>query len=201
MKNNIKLNYVLLILVFIFTDNIFASNDKVGLNIHGGVIHDDNTTGVLDTVEESGAKWIRTTFHWRFLEPSKGEFQTLYQDQEIVNLKAHNLQVLAILGYCPYWASDAPDSETDPVKREHYKPKNYQDYVDFVTWAVNRYKPHGLLSQENGWTDDYGVRYWQIWNEENRGFWHGENPWEYIDLLSKRHINPILNISYRDIIM
>jgi len=38
-------------------------------------------------------------------------------------------------------------------------------WANFVNAAVNRYRPGGLLAQQQGWHDDRGVHYWEIWNE------------------------------------
>ena len=37
----------------------------------------------------------------------------------------------------------------------------------FVNAAVNRYQPGGALAQSQGWNSGQGVRYWEIWNEED----------------------------------
>ncbi|MBC8450033.1 MAG: carboxypeptidase regulatory-like domain-containing protein [Chloroflexi bacterium] len=47
-------------------------------------------------------------------------------------------------------------------------------WADFVSNTVQRYKPGGDLAQDQGWGDDIGVRYWEIWNEPDLDqFWSG----------------------------
>ncbi len=47
-------------------------------------------------------------------------------------------------------------------------------WADFVSTTVQRYKPGGDLAQDQGWGNDVGVRYWEIWNEPDlTQFWSG----------------------------
>jgi hypothetical protein len=44
----------------------------------------------------------------------------------------------------------------------------------FVYTAVSRYKPGGLLAQQNGWPIGQGVTHWEMWNEPDlTSFWDG----------------------------
>ena len=56
--------------------------------------------------------------------------------------------------------SDASDV---PGPGKSINPNNRWAY--FVNAAVNRYKPGGALAQQQGWADDRGVHYWEMWNE------------------------------------
>ncbi len=42
----------------------------------------------------------------------------------------------------------------------------YSRMERFSKELANRYKPGGLLAQKNKWSD-YGIRYWEVWNEPN----------------------------------
>ncbi|MCB8984561.1 MAG: hypothetical protein H6659_12095 [Ardenticatenaceae bacterium] len=47
-------------------------------------------------------------------------------------------------------------------------------WAQFVFTAVNRYKPGGLIAQQEGWPDGVGVTHWEIWNEPDLlNFWDG----------------------------
>lgn len=47
-------------------------------------------------------------------------------------------------------------------------------WARFVNTAVNRYKPGGVLAQQNGWPTGAGVTHWEIWNEQDYVFfWDG----------------------------
>ena len=44
----------------------------------------------------------------------------------------------------------------------------------FVHEIVNRYKPGGLLAQQNSWPAEAGITYWEMWNEPDFAiFWNG----------------------------
>jgi hypothetical protein len=47
-------------------------------------------------------------------------------------------------------------------------------WADFVSNTVQRYKPGGDLALAQGWGDDVGIRYWEVWNEPDLDrFWSG----------------------------
>ncbi|OQY43843.1 MAG: hypothetical protein B6242_13890 [Anaerolineaceae bacterium 4572_78] len=47
-------------------------------------------------------------------------------------------------------------------------------WADFVAETVERYRPDGVLAQEQDWHAGQGVRYWEIWNEPDLDmFWSG----------------------------
>ncbi len=55
------------------------------------------------------------------------------------------------------------DDTDEPGPGKSINPDNRWAY--FVNAAVNRYRPGGMLAQQQGWNDERGVRYWEIWNE------------------------------------
>ena len=47
-------------------------------------------------------------------------------------------------------------------------------WARFVREAVNRYKPNGILSQDQGWVAGEGITHWEMWNEPDLdSFWDG----------------------------
>jgi hypothetical protein len=57
------------------------------------------------------------------------------------------------------------DNTDMPGPGKSINPNNR--WAVFVNAAVNRYKPGGALAQAQGWGNDTGIRYWEIWNEED----------------------------------
>jgi hypothetical protein len=55
------------------------------------------------------------------------------------------------------------DNSDVPGPGKSINPDNRWAY--FVNAAVNRYRPGGIIAQQQGWNDVRGVRYWEIWNE------------------------------------
>lgn len=56
-------------------------------------------------------------------------------------------------------------------------------WARFVATAVNRYKPGGLIAQQQNWPPGLGVTHWEMWNEPDLvHFWDG-SPADYARLL------------------
>lgn len=56
-------------------------------------------------------------------------------------------------------------------------------WARFVATAVARYKPGGLIAQQQGWSTGVGVTHWEMWNEPDLiHFWDG-SPADYARLL------------------
>lgn len=76
----------------------------------------------------------------------------------------------------------------DEDKGEHVVPKDPGDYARFIAQAVRRYKPGGTLAKERGWGDNYGIRYWEVFNETDiEYFWCGGTDKEYVQQLQSAY--------------
>jgi len=68
-------------------------------------------------------------------------------------------------------------------------------WAQFVQEAVNRYKPNGLIAQQQGWVAGEGITHWEMWNEPDLdSFWDGSMP-DYARLLkvgylAAKHADP-----------
>jgi hypothetical protein len=64
------------------------------------------------------------------------------------------------------------DGSDIPGPGKSINPNNR--WARFVSTAVNRYKPGGVLAQQAGWPAGAGITHWEIWNEEDYlFFWDG----------------------------
>ncbi len=64
------------------------------------------------------------------------------------------------------------DGSDIPGPGKSINPNN--KWAVFVTAAVNRYKPGGVLAQANGWPEGVGITHWAMWNEPDLpSFWDG----------------------------
>ncbi len=64
------------------------------------------------------------------------------------------------------------DGTDIPGPGKNINPNNR--WARFVSLAVNRYKPGGVLAQQSGWPAGAGVTHWEIWNEQDYVFfWDG----------------------------
>ena len=56
-------------------------------------------------------------------------------------------------------------------------------WARFVYTTVNRYKPGGVLAQQQGWAADKGILHWEMWNEADLPFFWSGSVQQYYRLL------------------
>ncbi|MFA6961663.1 MAG: glycosyl hydrolase [Opitutaceae bacterium] len=123
-----------------------------------------------DEIIASGVKWVRMSASWNRIEKSKGVYDNAYLatcDDVVNRLTSHGIKVLWILSYTAPWASSQP---TDP-KATFYKPANWTDWEDFVTFVCNRYAGK--------------ITHWEVWNEEDSTTFWKSSVADYAVLLQK----------------
>jgi hypothetical protein len=130
----------------------------------------------LAMIHAAGFRWIRQEFPWEDIEISgKGDFwdhkwgvSAWAKYDRLVNLAdEYGLEIIARLDNPPAWSREAGDtiSSLGP-------PDDYDDFGDFVSEIVGRYKGR--------------IRHYQIWNEPNTYREWGNRPVsaeQYVDLL------------------
>jgi hypothetical protein len=124
----------------------------------------------LGLMKDAGLTWVKQQFAWRDIEgASKGKFIWENADQAVYFSNAKGIDILARMDNAPDWA--APGCyNTD--KKSMGPAKNTQDWVDFLTAFVTRYKGR--------------IRAYEIWNEPNLSReWCNQppNPVAYMALL------------------
>jgi len=116
-------------------------------------------TRAIEMAAEAGFAWLRQEWVWEDIEiHGKGDFEDRRHepyrsawekyDQIVADAEANGMQVIIRLSNPPEW-SRAQGAEPGTFA----PPDNLQDYADFVSTVVSRYKGR--------------VRYYQIWNEPN----------------------------------
>lgn len=142
----------------------------------------------------TGATWNRWPFYWHAIETAPGVFDWSNHDPIVAADIAHNLSLNAVLMGLPafyYSGSQAvPNSLWEPVFSDgsdapgpdkQINPNN--KWAVYVSTAVNRYRPDGVLAQQEGWPAGVGVTHWEMWNEPDLTiFWDGTKE-EYARLL------------------
>jgi len=127
----------------------------------------------LEMIKAAGFDWVRFDFNWFQLEPSKGNFNWGVADA-VVN-KAHSLglNIFPTLSYTPKWAAQNQDCVPGQGKCSGCNTQpiaNVNDWKNFVTAVVNRYKDK--------------IGYWGLWNEPNLdGFFCGTEDQYVYDIL------------------
>lgn len=115
-----------------------------------------------------GIKWIRIDQSWERVEPSEGNFNFTYVDKIVAAAKRNNLQIMMSLSYIPPWMYKQCKIPTLHTQSPIDANQNGSVYYNrFVRKMVERYKTNGTFDPSGG----YGIKYWQIWNEPDSGFW------------------------------
>ncbi|HEX8967668.1 MAG TPA: hypothetical protein VF937_07310, partial [Chloroflexota bacterium] len=110
------------------------------------------TTGRdLKLATDAGFHWQKTLFQWRQIEGAgKGQFDWREADRVVQASNAAGVKIIARLDFEPMWAR-ADHANNGP-------PDNYQDYWDFVTAFVSRYRTGSAVGH---------VAAIEVWNEPN----------------------------------
>jgi hypothetical protein len=145
--------------------------------LHGAAFRNpDSPFGVIAPwggIKDAGIKWVRcgagcTALDWGAIEKARGVYDWKDADNEVNNtIKNEGADLLPILGYTPKWASSGPNGENS------YPPQDLKDWSDFVYRIVHRYKGK--------------IKYWEVWNEEDIGFFKGTIE-QYTDLLKSAYV-------------
>lgn len=120
--------------------------------------------------KDAGLTWVKQQFAWRDIEGAgKGKFDWSHPDLAVYTANAKGVDLLARIDNAPDWA--APGC-FNTANKTMGPAKNTQDWLDFLTAFVTRYKGR--------------IRAYEIWNEPNLAReWcnRAPNPTEYAALL------------------
>ena len=146
----------------------------------------------LPLVYDAGARWNRYDFSWPAIEPSDNNWNWGGYDTLVNDMVAADTKTIAILLWTPDWAATSlsaprptqlplppyahithpavPNSTNAPPRgldRPWNAPGNL--WGDFVYTTVSRYQDR--------------VKYWEVWNEEDWGYFWSGNTDDYARLL------------------
>ncbi len=114
----------------------------------------------LQLVKGAAFHWQKSLFQWREIEPTtKGQFNWTEADRVVRASSAAGIKIIARLDFEPMWARK-DQAHNGP-------PDNYQDYWDFVTALVTRYKAGSSIGR---------VQAIEVWNEPNLDREWGNQP-------------------------
>lgn len=118
-----------------------------------------------------GAAWVRVDVPWWEVSRTPDGLDWNRTDGTLIGALDRDLQVLALLSGTPPWVLGFAEVGNWAAAQV---PPSDQAWSEFVTAAVRRYRPGGVLAQRFGWPMDKGVRTWEIWNEPDlSAFWSG----------------------------
>jgi hypothetical protein len=126
----------------------------------------------LDDAHTFGVAVVLDDFLWGIWNPAPGKYAFQQYDHLVIEARKRGLKVVPMI-----WGTAGVGLGPTP-------PADLEAFGVAVTAFVNRYKPRGVLSREQEWHDDYGIREVMAWKEPNNiDFWTGTVE-EYVDLLN-----------------
>jgi len=127
---------------------------RFGMHMHDGIHNWPSVTFGYWRLWDAGVSWPQ-------VETARGSYDFTLLDQYIALAQQHNVKVIYVLGNTPQWTSTDPNHvATQGLPGATAPPSNMQDWQDYVTTVVTRYK---------GKIDAY-----EIWNEVDLdGYWTG----------------------------
>jgi hypothetical protein len=175
----------------------------VGVDVDGPVFGSDDTIDFdrqVGTMVANGVQSIRVAFNWAAAEPyaswskvptaDRDEYSNVdgkpflfTQTDQIVGAAAqHDVTVLPTVIFTPSW--DARNNKQGPINT----PMRTGPYGEYLTALIGRYGPHGSFWKANPQIRRLPIRSWQIWNEENLGYyWPQPFASGYVGLLRTAH--------------
>ena len=130
--------------------------EGMGVNIH----FFDHESG-MDALKSLDMRWLRMDITWDRVEREKGVYDFSQVDKLMNDAKARGLRVLAIIDY----ANKLYEPEQKVISEAGRRA-----YSAYAAALVRRYAGHDVI--------------WEIWNEPNNsGFWPGNDPGEYMELV------------------
>lgn len=150
-----------------------ASFGRFGYAMHINRMSDQST--YVNEALNGGAKTIRDDFAWSSIETSLNTYNWNGPDNIIKQTAPKGLDVLAMAGYSPSWASSCGGGDK-------CGPTNVSYYADFVKQVALRYGHNGSFWTDNPTIPKHPIAI-EIWNEPNISFWANPNPANYTALL------------------
>lgn len=134
-----------------------------------------DVTHAAELMQSAGIQVVRIDFNWDMLNPAQDRWNWQDYDAMVQIVRAHKLDILAILDYSSWWASSAQDSNDWRV-RLYSEPRSTYEFARFAYQAVEHFKND--------------VHVWEIWNEPNTvGFWKPQpNAAHYAQLLQEAYL-------------
>lgn len=121
----------------------------------------------LDDAVAVGAKWVRMDLSWNNIQPDSPYTYSWHRFDRVAEAaKARGLKMLPVIAYTPKWARVA-----DCTAGQNCAPADPEIFAAFAKMAAERYSAMGIHT-------------WEVWNEENIGFWRpAPDPKAYTELL------------------
>ncbi|NDV96110.1 hypothetical protein D0T84_14485 [Dysgonomonas sp. 521] len=164
MKNIIKI--LCLLFSSVITHNIYSQKSSPwGVSAHPETEREWPKIDItMKRMNDAGIKWIRSDFKFSYIYKVDAPFSFARFDTLVNIAEKNNINILPVL--------EAYDNEIAYIKQKNLVPiyKHPEEWRKYVRETVKRY--HNKL------------KYWEIWNEQDGGFWKpAPNASQYVSLL------------------
>ncbi len=166
----------------IYTGRQFARSDRLGITFISSAQSEHQDERYQNALL-LGAGWTRWPLYWNAVETAPGEWNWDAYDELVIEDIRHGLNINAILLDRPTFFAEGDiivglnepifaDGTDTPGPGKTINPNN--PWAIFTYRAVQRYKPGGILAQQQAWNSGQGVTIWEVWNEPDLAqFWRG----------------------------
>lgn len=141
---------------------------------------------IYDTLAASGIKTVRHDATWSDIEPSKPShgvhrYRWGRLDHALAKLTADHLTWLPVLAYSTKW--DCACAGVTGLERLYHPNADPSNYAAFVGAFAQRYGRDGDFWRAHPEVAYHPITRYEIWNEEDSGFWQPRDPALYLRYL------------------
>ncbi len=130
-------------------------------------------------LRQAGVRWLRYFPEWHVIQPRRDQWNWSTADALVADTRANHIHLTAVWAYFTPWASADGGTRKGPIKDITY-------WREYVRATATRYRKD--------------IKYWEVWNEFNGGFYEGQNKVrDYADLVvdaynTVKRIDPTVKI-------
>ncbi len=173
-------------------------SDRMGINFINSAQHEPDGAR-YEAAALTGAGWDRWPVYWSSVEVEPDVFEWGEYDRLVSEEIERGINIEAILMVAPRFYSVSgitlptgtrepifSDGTDEPGPDKEINPENR--WAVFVSRAVERYMPGGILAEREGWPDGAGIRVWEVWNEPDLFQYWADTVGAYARLLRVAYI-------------
>lgn len=160
----------------------YIRSDRLGITFISSV-DSQNTTERYKNALLLGAGWNRWPLYWNRIEIVPDQWDWSGYDRLVSNDIRNGISINAILLGRPEFRADGTSiaglkepifENGSDLPRDGVRINPNNPWARYVFEVVSRYKPGGILAQQQSWRPNQGVRVWEVWNEPDfPSFWQG----------------------------
>ena len=133
---------------------------KVGVNQDLAWNSPEDTQPEVSLMRAAGVAWLRLPIRWSWVEPQMGVYDWSAFDRVVDQAQGAGLELLAVLGSTPAWASGVAQSQVAAgVHADAYAPQRTADFSRYVYQTVVHY--HGRVAAYELMNEPNSINHWR----------------------------------------